>query len=491
MSLTIAASLTSRKKAEVLFLPFWKGKSKAEPAFPHKGHAALFAAALKSGDFKGAKEEILCTYPEKGKEERVVLIGLGAEKKLTVEGLRRAYGKAVKSLHTKKVKSANVCLPVTEVLGPEELIRGVSDGVFLASYLFDALKSEKSSGVLRKISFVGAFSPELAAVKENRKIIDAVNFTRDLVIRNADEITPTYLGKLAKEMAKEFAPIKTTVITRNQFEQENLHLLQAVSRGATEEPALITMEYRGAQGDNEVTALVGKGITYDTGGLSLKTSPGMLTMRDDMSGAAAVFGTIYAIATLKLPINVVAVVAATENVIGPKSYKIGDVYQSRGGVTVEVTNTDAEGRLVLADALAYVQDVFAPKQIIDIATLTGAAVIVLGEEAGAIMSNNDRLAKNLIKAGEVTYERLWPLPLYEEYRELMKSEFADIKNSGKRLASASCAGIFLERFIKKTAWAHLDVAGVTFPDSRKPYHAARSTGFGVRLLVEFLKASLG
>jgi leucyl aminopeptidase len=217
----------------------------------------------------------------------------------------------------------------------------------------------------------------------------------------------------------------------------------------------------------------------------------MLTMRDDMSGSAAVFGTIYAIASLKLPINVVAVVGATENSIGPKSYKVGDVYQSRAGVTVEVTNTDAEGRLVLADALAYAQDVYAPKQIIDIATLTGAAVIVLGEEAGAIMSNNDRLAKNLMKAGEVTYERLWPLPLYKEYRDLMKSEFADIKNSGVRQASASCAGIFLERFIKKTAWAHLDVAGVTFPDSRKPYHAARSTGFGVRLLVEFLKASLG
>ena len=164
---------------------------------------------------------------------------------------------------------------------------------------------------------------------------------------------------------------------------------------------------------------------------------------------------------------------------------------SLSGQTIEVTNTDAEGRLVLADALAYAQDVFAPKQIIDIATLTGGAVVALGEEAAAIMSNNDRLEKNLIKAGEATYERLWPLPLYEEYRDLLKSEFADIKNSGARQASASCGGIFLQRFIKKTAWAHLDVAGVTFPDSRKPYHAARSTGFGVRLLVEFLKSSCG
>lgn len=491
MSLTVAASLERRKKAEVLFLPFYQGRNGAEPAFSHKGHSGLFSAALKSGDFKGAKEEIICTYPENGKDERVVLIGLGTEKKLTVEGLRRAYGLAVKSLHSKKVKSGNVCLPVTKVLTPENLIRGVSDGVFLASYIFDAFKSEKTGAVLKKICFVGAFSPELAAVRENRKIIDAVNFTRDLVIRNADDITPTYLGKLAKEMAKEFAPIKTTVITRKQFAQERLHLLDAVSRGSTEEPALITMEYRGAPDSSEITAIVGKGVTYDTGGLSLKTSAGMLTMRDDMSGSAAVFGTIYAIASLKLPINVVAVVGATENSIGPKSYKVGDVYQSRAGVTVEVTNTDAEGRLVLADALAYAQDVYAPKQIIDIATLTGAAVIVLGEEAGAIMSNNDRLAKNLMKAGEVTYERLWPLPLYKEYRDLMKSEFADIKNSGVRQASASCAGIFLERFIKKTAWAHLDVAGVTFPDSRKPYHAARSTGFGVRLLVEFLKASLG
>lgn len=491
MSLTVASSLSRRKKTDVLFLPFWSGKGAAKPAFSYKGHTALFSAAVKSGDFTGKKEEVLCTYPGVGpgaeKDGRVLLVGLGVEKELTVETLRRAFGKAGCALHGKRVKSASVCLPETKVLGPEEVMRGVSEGVFLASYTFDAVKSEKQSGILKKICFVGGFSPELAQGKEIRQVIDAVNLTRDLIIRNADEITPTYLGNLAKEMAKEFASIKATVLTRKQFEKERLYLLQAVSRGASEEPALITMEYRGAPNSKEVTALVGKGVTYDTGGLSLKPTKGMETMRDDMSGAAIVFGTLYAIALLKLPINVVGVIGSTENAIGPRSYKVGDVYRSRAGVTVEVTNTDAEGRLVLADALAYAQDVFAPKQIIDVATLTGGAVIALGEEAAAIMSNNDTLSKALIQAGEITYERLWPLPLFEEYRSLLKSEFADIKNSGARKATTICGGIFLERFIKKCAWAHLDVAGVTFPDERKPYHPARSTGFGVRLLVEFLK----
>jgi len=479
MNVKAVSSLSSRKSADALILPFFEGK---KPAFSSKSLAALYNQPLKTGDFKGTSEEVLCHYPPRGKEKRLILVGLGKEKKLTKEVVRRSYAKAI-SLLKSKAKMINIQIPETAVLEEEELVSSTAEGVLLAGYVFDANKTQKEKPP-SQFTFIGG---ALKKLKEIEILCKNVAFARDLIIQNADTITPTFLGKQAKELAKTYSSIKTTVLDRKEIEKQKLGLIEAVAKGSHEEPALILVEYQGDPKSKEINAIVGKGVTYDTGGLNLKPTGGMETMRDDMSGGATVLGTIRAAAALKLPVNIIGAVGSTENAIGPKSYKPGDVYKSYSGVMVEITNTDAEGRLVLADTLSYVQKKYAPKRIIDIATLTGGAIIALGEEVSALMANDDTLANELIEAGEHTYERLWRLPLYEEYKDLMKSEVADIKNSAKRKASPIQGGIFLQRFIDKGSWAHIDIAGTAFPDKRKPYQPVQATGVGVRLLVAFFQ----
>jgi len=474
--ISTSTSLAKRKKTDALILPFFAGK---KPAFSTKGLSTLYSAVLESGDFTGKKEEIICHYTKGDKEKRVVLVGLGPEKSLTKEILRRSYAKAI--CHLKgKAKSVSIALPGAEDM---DVTEAVAEGALLANYVYDTNKSEKEK-YLTTMHFI---DPDKKALDRTQKVCESVYLTRNLIFSNADDITPTFLGKTAKDLATEFKSLKATVLGPKEIAKEKLTLLQAVSRGSFEEPALIVLEYIGDPKSKEVTALVGKGVTYDTGGLNLKPTGGMETMRDDMSGSAAVLGTMHAIASLSLPVNVVAVIGSTENAIGPKSYKPGDVYPSHKGLTVEISNTDAEGRLVLADALSYAQEKFNPKRIIDIATLTGGAIVALGEEVSALMCEDDELADELLEAGEDTYERLCPLPMYEEYDAILKSKVADIKNSGQRKASPIQGGIFLKKFIDKAKWAHIDIAGTAFPDSLKPYQPVQATGVGVRLLTTFFE----
>lgn len=473
-------SLAKRKKADALILPFFAGK---KPAFSSpKELSGLLAPVLKSGDFTGKKEEVICHYGKSSKEARVVLVGLGKEKELTEETLRRSYACAVNALK-EKTATVNIVLPQSKNFA---VTPSVAEGVLLANYIFDATKSEKGKQIT-DFTFIGADENEL---ERTHALCESVSFTRNLIFSNADTITPQFLGKMAEEIAKEYASVKTTVLGPKEIAKEKMGLLQAVSRGAGVDPAVILLEYRGAPKDKELTALVGKGVTFDTGGLNLKPTGGMETMRDDMSGGAAILGTMRALAELKLPVNVIAIIGATENAIGPHAYKPGDVYISHAGITVEIANTDAEGRLVLADMLSYVQEKYSPTMIIDIATLTGGAIIALGEEVSALMSNDKMLAKRLKAAGDATYERVWELPLHEEYAGLLKSKFADIKNSGVRKASAIQAATFLKKFIKKAKWAHLDIAGTAFPEALKPYHPIQATGVGVRLLISFFEQLL-
>ena len=277
---------------------------------------------------------------------------------------------------------------------------------------------------------------------------------------------------------------------KKQLEKEGFGLLLAVNRGSSCDPALIILQYRGQPHSNNNTVIVGKGITYDTGGLNLKVGVGMETMKCDMGGAAAVLGTMLAAATLGLKTNLTGVIATTENSIGPDSYKPGDVYTSYLGKTVEIGNTDAEGRLVLADALAYANAKLAPTRMINLATLTGSIVIALGEEATGLMSNSDELSLALSEAGETTYERVWRMPLYDEYQERLKSDFADLINVAGRPASANLAGMFLKEFVGKTPWAHLDIAGTAYLTKARHYLPKNATGVGVRLLIEFLEQGI-
>lgn len=469
-------SFSKRKKTDALVLPFFSDK---KLAFSSKEFSFLSKSILKAGDFTGKKEQVVCHYPEKGKETRILLLGLGEKNKLTEEILRRSYAAATNFLKG-KAKSVNFLLPQIKSIN---VTAACAEGVLLANYIFDANKSKREKN-LSELYFIDADESELKKAKE---ICDSVNFTRNLVFSNADDVTPTFLGKMAKEIASEFKTLKATVWGRAEITKEKMGLLEAVSRGATQEPSFIILEYRGAPKKTECISLVGKGITYDTGGLNIKPTGGMETMRDDMSGGATILGTIRAAAALNLPINIVGVIGSTENAIGPKSYKPGDVYVSHAGITVEIANTDAEGRLVLADAISYVKENYNPKLIIDIATLTGGAIITFGEEVSALMSNDDALSKKLITAGERTYERVWRLPLFEEYYDLLKSKCADIKNSGVRKASSIQSAIFLQKFVGKTKWAHIDIAGTAFPEALKPYHPIQATGVGVRLLVSFLE----
>ncbi len=325
-------------------------------------------------------------------------------------------------------------------------------------------------------------------------ICEGVNLARDLVNENADVMNADKLSEIARGFAKKFKKVSTVVFDKKRLEKENLKLMLAVNRGTSLNPALIMVNYKGNPKDKEATVLVGKGITYDTGGLQLKASSGsIIHMKCDMGGAAAVLGILHAAARLDLPLNVVGVIPACENAISDTAYKPGDVYESYLGKTVEILSTDAEGRLVLADALAYAEEHLNPSCMIDLATLTGGVIAALGSEITGLMSNNKKLAKKLRLSGDASGEKVWELPLYENYKVALRSNIADLRNTGGRSGypSAVVAGLFLQEFVKSTPWAHLDIAGTAYISDARDYHTTKATGMGVRLILAFLKDLIG
>ncbi len=484
--------LNKRGPADVMVLPFWQGKKHAETAAEMKEFSSLFALPVDAGDFLGKEGETLFLYDPKRKEKRLLLVGLGEKKEFSLDVLRRAFAAVVKTCQSKKLKHLNVLLLNHDKENAQLLCEAICEGILLANYSFDKLKGEafhkKPPTKIEKVAFIGADAQSLALCKKRALIIESVNFARDLVNGNADDVTPQALAAAAQDLAKTYKTIKTTILGKKEIEKEKLGLLLAVNRGSAQDPVLVVMEYRGDPKSKERTALVGKGICFDTGGLNIKPTGNIETMKDDMSGAAAVLGTLRAAAAIGLKANLIGVVVSTENAIGPNCYKPGDVYWSHSGKTIEISNTDAEGRLVLADALSYLQTKFEPTRIVDLATLTGGVIIALGEELTGLFSNNDLLAKQLIRAGEKTYERLWRLPMVAEYKELLKSSIADLKNSGGRKASSASAAVFLKEFIHEgTPWAHLDIAGTAYLSAPQHYHTTHATGVGVRLLIEWLE----
>ncbi len=484
-------SAKDRKGADVVVVPVWGDKKKPYLACETKEFDALIKFPLQEGDFIGKEGETLLLYRGAGKEKRVLLLGLGSKKPCLPDTVRRAYASSVKALRAKKLKSANFFLPETDLMGRDMLGCAVFEGVLMASYTFDQLKGdtakEENHCSLEKACFCGLDKKDAALLKKTATVIQSVNFVRDLVNGNADDIQVDRLKELAKELEKKHASIKTTILDKKALEKEKMGLILAVGKAATRDPALIILEYKGDPSSKEKIAVVGKGITYDTGGLNLKVGVGMETMKCDMAGAAVAIGIARAAAELKLKVNLISVLAVAENAIGPESYKPGDVFRSRSGKTVEISNTDAEGRLVLADAVNYTEDTYAPTQIIDLATLTGGIVVALGEEATGLFSNDEHLAKALEQSGERTHERMWRLPIYPEYKEYIKSSIADIKNAGPRKASAGSGAIFIQQFVKSTPWAHLDIAGTAYLSDAKGYHTTPATGVGIRLLVDFFE----
>lgn len=477
-----------RKPAELIVLPFCEGKQGAVETADIRKYQKHIKNSQILKDFQGKEGELLFIYPEQASERRLVLLGMGKKELLDIEKLRRVYSLLAKACLQRKIEHVCVVIPHLND-NDEEIIEGIAEGLLLANYVFVKLKHRQKTEqtvLLKRIEFVGITKGELDIARRCQIVSEGVYLARDLVNDNADTITPQYLTRLAKDLSHKLPHVKTSVLDRRMLEKEKMGLLLAVSRGAANDPALIMMSYRGNPESKEHTVLIGKGITYDTGGLNLKPVASMETMKADMAGGAAVIGAIYAIASLGLKVNVTSIIPATENSIDAKSFKPGDVYKSYKGLMIEINNPDAEGRLVLADAITYAKKKLNPTCIIDIATLTGGIDIALGSEACGLFSNNDDLAEAIQRAGAKTFERAWRFPLYEEYRDYLKSDFGDMKNSGGRSASSIIASMFLQEFVEDTPWAHLDIASVAYLNEKKRYHPKYGTGFGVRLLISLL-----
>jgi len=473
----LVSEFKNRKKADALVLPFFKTNKGIAPAFKE----TVFEREIY--DFKAKEGEVFFLYPLEGEEKRILLLGLGDEKSCSLEKIRNSYWRCVKPLREKECKSVNFLLPKAK-LPQLDILECAAEGLFLANYSFDQFKKEKSS-LLEEVTFLNVKKGE-ERLKKIATIAHIVHLVRDLVNQNADTSIPSYLASFAKEMEKKSPKTKVQIHDKKWIEKEGLGFLLAVSRAALPEPRFIIVKYVGNPQSKDHTVLVGKGITYDTGGLNLKPGTSMDAMKADMAGAAAVLGAIFGASQLKLKVNVTAVVPAAENAIGPASYKPGDVYKGFEGKTVEITSTDAEGRLVLADALAWVKKHLKPTRMIDLATLTGSIIIALGNDMAGLFSSDDKLAHSLIQAAEKTGEKAWRMPLISSYVKMLKSEIADLKNSGGRPGGSITGALFIQQFVGDIPWAHFDIAGPAYLEEKSDFHPSPATGYGVRLLIEFL-----
>jgi leucyl aminopeptidase len=422
--------------------------------------------------------------------KRVLLVGCGKRGPLQPGQYRRLLTAGVQGLSKIGAKDATICLAELEVDNRDLYwkVRQIVETARDIVYRFDQLKSEaddKKQPNLRRVVCAIATQKDKRradeAVRDGIGISDGVDLARDLGNFPGNICTPTYLADRARQLARSHKSIKVRVLGEAEMKRLGMGTLLSVSRGSQEPAKLISLEYKGSRAKKRPAVLIGKGVTFDSGGISIKPAAQMDEMKFDMCGAASVMGAVKMAASLKLPVNLVGIVAATENLPGSAASKPGDIYTSMSGQSVEVLNTDAEGRLVLCDALTYASR-FEPDVVVDIATLTGACVVALGEHAAGLFSNNDRLADALLHAGELSHDRAWRLPLWEEYAEALKSNFADVANVGGREGGAITAASFLSRFAADYRWAHLDIAGVAWRGGKEK----GATGRPVRLLSQFL-----
>jgi leucyl aminopeptidase len=443
---------------------------------------------IRSGDFTGKKNESTLVYNDAGLSKRLLLVGLGETKDESLEQYRRAAAVAAKKAKSLKAQSLAIVLPTLKQK-PYDATLAFAEGACLALYSFDKYvsKEKDESGRVEEIIVVSERGTTArvakTAVKTAQVICEATSFARDLANAPGNEIYPETLAKAAQESA-ERCGYKATVLDEHEIEDLGMGGVIAVCRGSERPPRFIILEY--GQSSKRPVVLVGKGVTFDTGGISIKPSANMAEMKMDMSGAAAVIGTFEAVSRLKLPVHIVGLIPAVENMPSGSATRPGDIIRHYNGKTSEVDNTDAEGRLILADALGYAAK-YKPAAVIDLATLTGAVVVALGHFATGMMGNNEELMKKLQAAGEKTYERVWPLPLYDEYEKLIKSDVADVKNVGGRWAGSITAAWFLKKFIGDYKWVHLDIAGTAILEESQEYAPKGGSGVGVRLLTEFLK----
>jgi leucyl aminopeptidase len=447
---------------------------------------AALASAAGAADARGGFKKLALLHAEG--LGRALVVGLGKRTEMNAERARVAAALAAKEAARLRVSSLAWVLPNSDL--PAAVAEGLVTGTILASYRFDRFLSTSPGeptpatieSLLLLTSTGGAEDTIAAAAEAARIAAEAQNRARDLQSLPSNFATPSYLASRAEEIAEKHGAVSVEVLGPTEIAAKKMGGLIAVSQGSEEEPRLIVLRYAGG-GSSPTLGLVGKGVTFDTGGISIKPPAGMHEMKMDMSGAAAVLEAVDAIAELGLDIDLIAVVPSTENMPSGKAIKPGDVITQYNGKTVEVNNTDAEGRLILADALAYAVELGA-ERVVDLATLTGAVLIALGSTHAAVISNDDDLAGAVAEAGERSGELTWRLPLHPEYKELVKGTVADLTNvSPKRKAGTIYAGSFLEEFVGETPWAHVDIAGTAW-DVGREYTGNDASGYGVRLLVE-------
>ena len=449
---------------------------------------------LRRGDMDGKAGSTLLLHNVPGTLcDRVLLIGLGKEKEFHEKAFGAAVRTAVKMLNETGALEASIFLTEIPVRKRDIgwRVRQAAMIALEATYRFDRFKSKKDDvrRPLRKLTFGVERRNELAqaekALAQGIAIGEGAALSKDLGNLPANVCSPTYLAEQAQALAREFK-LGCEILDRADMEKLGMHSLLSVARGAHQPPKLIILTYKGAKAGAKPIVLVGKGVTFDTGGISLKPAAEMDEMKYDMCGAASVLGTMKAVARMALPINVTVIVPATENMPGGNASRPGDIVTSMSGQTIEILNTDAEGRLILCDALTYAER-FEPDTVIDVATLTGACVVALGAVASGLFANKDSLARALLDAGNEAHDRAWHMPLWDDYQELLKSPFADMGNIGGRWGGAITAACFLSRFTKKFTWAHLDIAGTAWKSGADK----GATGRPVPLLTHYLMQRAG
>jgi leucyl aminopeptidase len=496
MEIKVKTGQIQQEDAELIVVNLFDGVTEPGGATgaTDKALGGRISHLIADGDFRGKAQETALLYTDGAiPARRVLVVGLGKEEKFNLEAIRVAAATAAKRVRDLRVKSFSTVVHGGGRGGISltNATQAIVEGTELALYEFRELKTEPEDDPqeVKDMTFVvfdETKRPEVeAAVGVGREIAAGVCLARDLVNRPANYATPTILAQHAQEIADEFGLI-CQVLEEAEMAELGMGSLLGVAQG-TEEPAkFIILEHNAGRNDLDTVVLVGKGITFDSGGISLKGREGMGNMKGDMAGGAAVLGAMRTVAALGFPLRVVGLVPATENLPSGKAYKPGDVVRAMNGTTIEVISTDAEGRMILADALAYAGR-YQPQAIVDMATLTGAIFVAMGHHAIGLFSNDDDLSARLEIAGQTSFERVWRMPLFEEYGEQLKSDVADVKHTGGRPGGAITAAFFMSKFVGDYPWAHLDIAGKAGTDKDKPYTPRWATGVGVRLLIQFLR----
>ena len=454
---------------------------------------SVAADLLASGEMTGKPFEINLLHKPAGlKAKRLLLISGGAAKKFTTYDLRRVAGAAVRTLKSRGIRSFAFIAPTG--IPAEEAVRAIVEGALVGNFDPDYYRSDRKDQKIDALTILASGNTDLAALEkaaqEAQIIGESQNFTRDLVNEPSNRMTPTILAERAKKMCQEVG-LKCEVYGADKIKELKMGAFWGVAQGSDEPPALIVMKYEpsGALA-NPVLGLVGKGITFDTGGISIKPADGMEKMKYDMAGGATMIGAMRAIALLKPKVKVIGIVCATENMPSGRAQKPGDVQIAMSGKSIEIINTDAEGRLVLADGLFYARQLGCT-HLVDAATLTGAVVVALGYANAGIFANDDTMYERFHKANGEAGEKMWRLPLDDEYKENIKSSIADIVNSGGRWGGAINAAMFLKEFAEDTPWIHLDIAGTAWMEDQKPWIAKGPSGIALRSLVQFVKDFAG